>query len=101
VNALGIHIVYDPPKVKLMLMKLNCDEATTICDKNQYGEASFWEKVKLNIHVFLCKKCGMYSKQNYIMTRCYDLKAENEKATDHRLKKEEKDHMQEQLENHS
>ena len=36
---------------------INCDEATTICDKNQYKEASFWEKLKLGIHIFICKKC--------------------------------------------
>ena len=30
-------------------MKINCDEATTICDKSQYKEAGFWEIIKLNI----------------------------------------------------
>jgi hypothetical protein len=82
-------------------MKITCDEATTICDKNQYGEASFWEKLKLNFHVFLCKRCGLYSKQNFIMTRCYDQHAESENNKEHRLKEEEKEHMQEQLENHN
>ncbi len=47
---------------------INCDEATTICDKNQYKEASFWEKLKLGIHIFICKKCGRYSEQNTIVT---------------------------------
>ena len=53
-------------------MKLTCDEATLLCDKSQYKEATFWEKVKLNLHVFLCKKCGLYSKQNSVMTACYE-----------------------------
>ena len=53
-------------------MKLSCDDATKICDKNQYGEASLWEKVKFNIHIFLCKKCGLYSNQNRILTQCYE-----------------------------
>ncbi len=52
-------------------MKLTCDEATAICDKNQYGETTLLEKIKLRLHVFLCKKCGLYSKQNNIMTKCY------------------------------
>lgn len=52
-------------------MKLSCDEATAICDKSQYGASSFLEKVKLNLHILLCKKCGMYSKQNGIMSKCY------------------------------
>ena len=52
-------------------MKLTCDEATTICDKSQYKEASLWEIIKLNIHILLCKNCGLYSKQNSIMTKCF------------------------------
>jgi hypothetical protein len=52
-------------------MKLTCDEATTICDKSQYGEASFWDILKLNFHIFICKNCGRYAKQNSILTKCY------------------------------
>jgi hypothetical protein len=51
-------------------MKLTCDQATTICDKSQYKEATFWEILKLNLHLFVCKKCGMYSNQNVIITKC-------------------------------
>lgn len=47
---------------------INCDEATAICTKNQYKEASFWEKIKLNIHLISCKICGLYSKQNSKLT---------------------------------
>ena len=56
-----------------MFKKLNitCDEATTICDKNQYGEASFFDKVKLNIHFIGCKICALYSKQNTLLSRLY------------------------------
>ncbi|MBI9040916.1 hypothetical protein [Lutibacter sp.] len=53
-------------------MKLTCNEATTICDKSQYKQASFWEIIKLNIHLILCKKCGLYSKQNGIITKCIE-----------------------------
>ena len=48
---------------------ISCDEATTICDKNQYGEASFWEKIKLNLHLLMCKHCRGYSKQNHLITK--------------------------------
>lgn len=51
---------------------ITCDEATAICNKNQYNEASFLEKFKLGIHLFLCKKCGMYSKQNSAITKACD-----------------------------
>ena len=78
-------------------MKLSCDEATKICDKNQYGEASLWEKIKFNIHVFLCKKCGLYSKQNRIMTQCYEkhiIFVNGKKAW---LNKEEKTHLNKEV----
>ena len=47
---------------------ISCDEATTICTKNQYKEASFWELIKLNIHMMRCKICGLFSKQNGKLT---------------------------------
>lgn len=47
---------------------INCEEATSICDKNQYGEASLWDKIRLNIHMFMCKICKSYSSQNHIIT---------------------------------
>ncbi len=55
-------------------MKLTCNQATTICDKSQYKEASFLELLKLNLHLFLCKKCGKYVKQNSILSKCYKKK---------------------------
>jgi hypothetical protein len=74
-------------------MKLTCDEATLICDKNQYKEATFWEKIKLNLHVFLCKKCGLYSKQNSIMTTCYKKHKNNKTMYNDCLCEEEKKAM--------
>jgi hypothetical protein len=54
--------------------RTTCDEATTICDKSQYGEATFFEKIKLNIHFLICKICGLYSKQNTEMSKMYKMK---------------------------
>lgn len=45
-------------------IKITCEEATTICTKSQYGEASLVEKIKLNIHFIFCKVCRMFTKQN-------------------------------------
>lgn len=47
---------------------INCEEATSICNKNQYKEASVWNKIKLNIHFLMCKYCKMYSSQNQIIS---------------------------------
>lgn len=73
-----------------MKFNMSCDEATTICDKSQYDEATLMEKIKLNIHVFLCKKCGLYSKQNSILTKCYNSINENGKEHEICLCEEEK-----------
>ena len=49
-------------------LKLNCQEANHVCDKNQYKEAGFWEKVKLNIHLIYCKACRKYTSKNMKLT---------------------------------
>ena len=54
-----------------MKLTISCDEATTICDKNQYGEASLSEKISLNIHLLMCKFCKQYTKQNGLMSKLF------------------------------
>ena len=78
-------------------MKLTCDEATAICDRNQYGEITLWEKVKLNIHIFLCKKCGLYSRQNKIMTKCYENYREDNETNEIHLNIKEKRCMHDEV----
>jgi len=50
---------------------INCDQATTICDKSQYGEATLYDKIRLNWHLLMCKFCMSYTKQNNIMTQIF------------------------------
>lgn len=77
---------------------ISCDEANHSCDKSQYNEASFWEKVKLNLHLIYCSACRKYSKNNgklsEVITRskvdCLDLKS----------KKEMKECFEAELKNH-
>ena len=52
-----------------MKFNMNCDEATTICDKNQYGEASLIEKIQLTFHLFFCKYCRAYTRQNAMVQK--------------------------------
>lgn len=54
-----------------MKFMINCDEATAICDKNQYGEASLSEKVRLTFHLLVCKYCKSYSNQNNLMSQIF------------------------------
>lgn len=59
----------------LKKFQINCDQATTICDKSQYGEASFFEKLKLRWHLLVCKLCSSYVKQNQMLTKVFKIKA--------------------------
>lgn len=54
-----------------MKLMINCDEATAICDKSQYGEASLSEKISLNIHLLICRYCKKYTKQNSLMSHLF------------------------------
>ncbi len=48
---------------------VSCEEAKHICDKNQYGEASILEIIKLNIRLVYCKVTRAYSKRNTKLTK--------------------------------
>ncbi len=48
---------------------VSCEEAKHICDKNQYGEASLIEIIKLNIRLLYCKVTRAYSKRNTKLTK--------------------------------
>lgn len=52
-------------KIKIFMP---CDEANHTCDKTQYKEASFWEMIKLNIHLIYCRACRKYTKNNSKLT---------------------------------
>lgn len=76
---------------------ITCDEATTICDKSQYGEATFIEKVKLNYHLLICKVCALYTKQNRKMTELFKMKATDCKKEVQCLSNSEKEVLKEKL----
>ena len=75
---------------------IKCDEATSICDKNQYGEASTFDKMRLSIHNFLCHRCKLYSEQNTIMTKI--LNVHSHKHAEQHLETKEKETLQKALE---
>ena len=83
--------------------KITCDEATTICDKNQYGEATFTEKLKLQLHFLKCKICSKYTKQNTLLTKIYKKKAKADQTHTATLcmSNEEKEKLRRELENFS
>ncbi len=75
---------------------ISCDEATTICTKNQYKEASFFELIKLNIHLLRCKICGLYSKQNGKLTEMCNKHLQKDDC-EKKLSKDDKEALKEKL----
>ena len=53
-------------------MKISCEEAADICTRSQYKEASFWEIIKLRVHIMYCKACAKYAKKNKALTSMCD-----------------------------
>jgi len=51
---------------------ISCDEAAIICNKKQYKEATFIEKIKLVMHLLICKTCSVFSKKNAELTSLCD-----------------------------
>ncbi|ADV48059.1 hypothetical protein I2486_03735 [Cellulophaga sp. E16_2] len=51
---------------------ISCEKAALICDKAQYEEATFVEKVKLKFHILFCKFCSVHTKKNTQLTSLCD-----------------------------
>lgn len=77
---------------------ISCDEATLICDKSQYNEASIFEKIQLNIHFLRCKICRLYTKQNNKMSSFFRMKAADCKKEKPCMSATDKELLKQQLE---
>jgi len=75
---------------------INCEEATTLCCKNQHKEASFYDKIRLGLHVFMCKRCREFSKQNNLLTKIFSVHLK--KCEEQHLSEAEKVALQKKLE---
>lgn len=51
---------------------ISCDEAKIICDKSQYGEAGFWDIIKLKLRLSWCHITRAYSSNNAKLTELMD-----------------------------
>nr|WP_291870831.1 hypothetical protein [Maribacter sp.] len=70
---------------------ISCEKAQLICDKAQYKEASFLDKIKLHIHLLICKTCAGHSKKNGRLTKLCN------KAPLHSLSEGDKKTMKQKL----
>ncbi|MDX1331660.1 MAG: hypothetical protein R3252_01420 [Robiginitalea sp.] len=72
---------------------LSCEEAQVICQKKQYREARFSEKVRLGFHILFCKACSGFSRKNNRLTQMIC------QADLHVLTEAEKERMKQRLQN--
>jgi hypothetical protein len=77
---------------------LNCDEAKIICDKSQYNESTFWERLRLGIRYAYCHITRSYVKRNKKLSnlvsdenvRCMNTDSKNELKTEFEKKLQHK-----------
>ena len=74
---------------------VSCEEAKHICDKNQYGEASIIEIIKLNIRLVYCKVTRAYTKRNSKLTKT--IKKSKVQVMSPKDKEELKDRLKKEL----
>lgn len=46
----------------------SCQKVAEYSDKQQYAEAKFWEKLRVQIHILHCKHCHSYHHKNEELT---------------------------------
>ncbi len=55
----------------------SCQDIAHYSDKMQYGEASFWERLKLKMHISYCERCKKYNSKNSLLTNIFKKKDYN------------------------
>lgn len=70
---------------------ISCEEAAHICNRKQYKEASWKERIQLFTHILICKTCASFSRKNTRLTHLCD------KAQLRSLSSREKEHMKKQI----
>lgn len=74
------------------LLGLNCEDAANYCNKAEYKEAGFRDKMKLRLHLFFCKPCKAHNHKNHKLSELIK-KADIKTCT-----KEEKDLYRQRME---
>ncbi|MEM8927795.1 MAG: hypothetical protein AAGC45_06295 [Bacteroidota bacterium] len=72
-------------------MKISLEKAKKICTKSQYGEATWWELLQLNVYLLFWKECAEFSSKNKKLTSLC------EQANLHTISEEDKRAMKEKL----
>jgi len=80
---------------KKRLLLIDCAEAGYCCDKKQYNEASFLEKIKMLLHLAICRPCRKYASNNTKLTKL--IKESNLKSCPEEEKKMWKESIEKEI----
>lgn len=72
-------------------MMISCEKAADFCNKKQYNEATWMQRMQLSFHLMICKACSGFSSKNTKLTELCS------KATYHALPEAEKQKMKARL----
>ena len=86
---------------KRSFWRITCNDAALICNKSQYKESSFLEKVKLNLHIISCKVCKQFVKQNSLLSKIFKQQTTLCKEEYFKMSFEDKEALKEELKNAS
>ncbi len=59
-------------------MKITCKKAVELISKEEENKITFFQKLKLEYHLFSCSLCKYFKKQNTIITNSFLAKAKKE-----------------------
>lgn len=54
-------------KKLMQMLMLNCEDATRLTSIKRYKKLSLTERVRLNVHIFVCKYCSRFAKFNDLL----------------------------------
>ncbi|WGK63581.1 glycine dehydrogenase [Croceiramulus getboli] len=57
-----------------------------LCDKNQYGDTTFWEKIKLAFYLVFSAECRAYTRKNTQLTKTIHRAEMNTIAAEEKIK---------------
>lgn len=73
-----------------MKLFLKCEEAAHVCDKSQYKEARFSEKLLFKVHILMCSFCRKYSSRNTKLTNVINTSALKTLTLEQKIKLKER-----------
>ncbi|MBW6481945.1 MAG: hypothetical protein K0B10_02680 [Vicingaceae bacterium] len=79
----------------MSFLKLSCKKATEMVEQEKIESLSFVDKVKLKLHLSVCKACQNYKKQSLLIDEFFS-KTNNDPETEH-FHIEENPHLKETI----